>query len=87
MIGQILWISKRDGNGILLAEQNNKQFEVYFDSSTFKDFNNASPKDMVSFDPAITGGCNCAKNVKLNNIEVQPSEAVQQLINEYATKL
>lgn len=67
MIGTILWISKRDGNGILLSEQNGKTYEVYFDTSTFKDFHNASPKQVVSFTPVITGGCNCARDCELVN--------------------
>jgi len=63
--GRILWISKRDGNGIMLAEINNKTYEVYFDKSVFPEFDEAKSNDIVSFNHVVTGGCNCGRDLVL----------------------
>ena len=63
--GTILWISERDGNGILLSDIDGYSLEVYFDKSVFKDFELAKRGDIVEFTPRVTGGCNCAYDCKL----------------------
>ena len=65
LTGTILWISKRDGNGILLAKYDNKEYEIYFDKSVFLDFEIAKPKDNVYFSYVKTGGCNCGRDLEL----------------------
>lgn len=65
--GKIMWVSQKDGNGVILDEHNN---EVYFDRSTFTSFNNCKRGDIVKFN--INGKikeCLCAKDVKLEYYE------------------
>lgn len=61
IIGTIMWISKRDGKGIIITDQGK---EFYFDTSVFKAFNSAERKDRVNFilNESIKE-CLCAKDV------------------------
>lgn len=59
--GKILWISKRDGNGIILLDKK----EVYFDSSVCLNFAILKPNDIVIFEyNDKIKDCICAKNVR-----------------------
>ena len=57
--GKVLWISQRDGNGIILDEHKN---EIYFDSSTFKDFDKIKRNDKVEFTLKCTQQLSVAYN-------------------------
>ena len=46
LIGKVLWISERDGNGIIIADNGN---EYYFDTSVCKDFKDIKRNDTVIF--------------------------------------
>ena len=62
-IGSIMWISDRDGNGIILVQD---KIEVYFDSSVFPEFKNAKRKDVVTFNRnAEIPHMNCARDIEL----------------------
>jgi len=60
---KILWIDKRDGNGIAKTDDGS---EYYFDVSVFKDFQKANRGDLVAFkhNESIKG-CLCARNLTL----------------------
>ena len=60
MIGKVLWISERDGNGIIITELGN---EYYFDTSVCKDFKDIKRNDTVSFNNDELSGCLVAKQV------------------------
>lgn len=65
LTGKILWISQRDGNGVIVTEDKK---EWYFDSSVAKNFKMISriENNIVTFEhnEKITD-CRCAKNVEL----------------------
>ena len=60
MIGKVLWISERDGNGIIIADNGN---EYYFDTSVCRDFKDIKRNDTVSFNNDVLGDCIVAKHV------------------------
>ena len=60
MIGKVLWISERDGNGIIIADNGN---EYYFDTSVCKDFKDIKRNDTVSFSMGNISNCLVAKQV------------------------
>lgn len=67
--GKVLWWSKRDGNGIVVMEDNEhvgSGHEIYVDASVLKNCEELIPKQRVSFNinTDITD-CLCGKNVKL----------------------
>lgn len=64
--GRIMWISQRDGNGVILADVDGYAIEFYFDTSVFKDFHQAKRKDTVSFECRVLNKVNCAYEVRLN---------------------
>ena len=59
-VGKVLWISQRDGNGIIIADNGN---EYYFDTSVCKDFKDIKRNDTVSFNNDELSGCLVAKQV------------------------
>jgi len=63
--GKIMWISQRDGNGVLLADVDGYTLEFYFDSSVFKDFKGSKRGDKVSFTPKVLDRINCARDLEL----------------------
>ena len=60
MIGKVLWISERDGNGIIIADNGN---EYYFDTSVCRDFKDIKRNDTVSFNMGNISNCLVAKQV------------------------
>ena len=60
MIGKVLWISQRDGNGIIIDDNGN---EYYFDTSVCKEFKDFKRNDIVSFNSDELSGCLVAKYV------------------------
>ena len=60
MIGKVLWISQRDGNGIIIVDNGN---EYYFDTSVCKDFKDIKRNDTVIFNSDELSGCLVAKQV------------------------
>ena len=60
MIGKVLWISERDGNGIIIADNGN---EYYFDTSVCRDFKDIKRNDTVSFNMGNITNCLVAKQV------------------------
>ena len=60
MIGKVLWISERDGNGVIITELGN---EYYFDTSVCKDFKDIKRNDIVSFNMGNLSNCLVAKQV------------------------
>lgn len=63
--GKIMWISHRDGNGIILADIDGYTLELYFDTSVFPEFSKASRNDLVTFTPRVLDRVNCAREVSL----------------------
>lgn len=64
-IGKIMWISQRDGNGVILADVDGYTIEFYFDNSVCPDFNKLNRKDQVMFTPNVINRINCARDVKI----------------------
>ncbi len=59
-VGKVLWISERDGNGIIIAANGN---EYYFDTSVCRDFKDIKRNDIVNFNNDESSGCLVAKQV------------------------
>ena len=61
MSGKILWVSKRDGNGIIVTDDRK---EWYFDTSVCPNFKSLKSCDIVTFEHNDKiKDCRCAKNV------------------------
>ena len=60
--GNIMWFSEKDGNGIILGDDNR---EYYFDTSVWKcPVSNPFSDRLVRFETRVLTGCNCAYNVR-----------------------